>query len=285
MPPLRPLPVPAAYRTRRPAPGSVLLLALSPALALAQGGDTARVVAAKPATWHLQATAFHSQANNGIGTWRGQDVRLLYSGKRFSPFVSVGRQTRPAGHQEVAAVGSYVVLTPWAFTIVGMGVAPDYGTVLFPKRRTDASLYLSVPKVRGLLVSGGVTDLRFTDPRTGGTILSVGPTLYFGRGIYTASLFLNRDRASGARSSSWQTGAQWGTQGKYWVGAGMGAGNEAYRILSATPFDARFRSRFYSAFVSKWITTGTGVSLRLDYEDKIDAFQRRALGLSYFVDF
>jgi hypothetical protein len=37
--------------------------------------------------------------------------------------------------------------------------------------------------------------------------------------------------------------------------------------------------------VSKWITSGTGVSLRLDYEDKIDAFQRRALGLSYFVDF
>ena len=65
----------------------------------------------------------------------------------------------------------------------------------------------------------------------------------------------------------------------------MGAGNEAYRILSATPFDARFRSRFYSAFASKWITSGTGVSLRLDYEDKIDAFQRRALGLSYFVDF
>jgi hypothetical protein len=110
MPPFRPLSVTDTRRASLPVLGAVLLLSLRTTAVLAQGGDTARVVAAKPATWHLQATAFHSQANNGIGTWRGQDVRLLYSGKRFSPFVSVGTQSRPAGHQEVAAVGSYVVL-------------------------------------------------------------------------------------------------------------------------------------------------------------------------------
>jgi len=269
----------------RLSPVAGALLALLPALLPAQVGDTARVVTGKPATWHLQANTFYSEANNGYGVWRGHDVRLLYSGTRFSPFVSLGTQIRPSGHQEVAAVGSYVVLTPWAFAIVGIGVAPDYGTVLFPKRRTDASLYLSVPKVKGLLMSAGVTDLRFTDPRTGGTILSVGPTLYRGKGIFTAAVFLNQDRASGARSSSWQLGAQWGAQGNYWVGAGLGAGNEAYRVLAATPFDARFRSQFSTAFLSKWLTANTGVSLRLDLEHKIDTFQRRAFGLSYFVDF
>lgn len=265
---------------------ATLLCLLSPLSLGAQPGDSARVIApAKPASWHVQANAYYSSADNGFGVWRGQDVRLLYSGKRFSPFVSLGSQSRSNGHQEALGAGSYIVLTPWMFSIVGIGVAPDRGTVLFPRVRTDASLFVAVPGVKGVLMSGGLTDLRFTDPRAGGRIVSLGPTIYRGRGIYSGSIFLNQDRASGARSQSWQVGGQWGAQGQYWIGGGIGAGNEAYRLLSATPFDARFRSQFGSAFVSKWITKGTGVSVRVDVERKIDVFNRRAVGLSYFVDF
>ncbi|MBL0938220.1 MAG: YaiO family outer membrane beta-barrel protein [Gemmatimonadaceae bacterium] len=264
----------------------VSVVLLTPALLEAQARDSARVIAPdRPASWHLQTSTYYSSADNGYGVWTGQDARLLYSGKRVSPFLSLGSQQRPEGHQEAVGLGSYVNLTKWAYAIVGIGTAPDRGTVLFPRIRSDATLFLSVPKMPGVLVSTGFTDLRYSDKRAGGRIISVGPTVYRGRGIYNGAVFFNEDRASGARSHAWQAGGQWGTQGRFWIGGGVGAGNEAYRLLAATPFDARFQSRFASAFVSKWVTKRSGVSVRLDYENKVDVFQRRAIGLTYFVDF
>lgn len=242
-------------------------------------------MSAQPAKWHLIANTFYSSADNGFGVWRGEDVRLLYSGTRFSPFVNAGYQTRNNGTQATVGVGSYINITPWLFSIVGVGTAPDNGVVHFPRLRSDASLFAKVPGLPGVLASAGITDLRFTDPRAGGRIVSLGSIVYRGRGIYSASVFLNEDRASGANSSSWQAGAQWGTQGDFWVGVGGFAGNEAYRVLSATGFDARFRTQAVFGFVSKWITKGTGVGLRYDYENKIDVYNRNAFQLTYFVDF
>ena len=247
--------------------------------------DTTRVVTAAPARWHAQATLSYSEADNGYGAWRGYDMRLLYSGKSFSPFVNVGTQSRQNGSQTAVGVGSYINITPWMFSIVGVGIAPDNGVVLFPKLRSDASLFVAVPGVKGVLASVGVTDLRFTDPRTGGRIFSLGSIVYHGPGIYSAAVRLNADRASGAQSSSWQAGAQWGAQGKYWVGLGVSAGNEAYQVLSAVPFDARFRSQSAQLFASKWVTANSGIGLRYDYEHKIDVYHRNGLSLSYFVDF
>ena len=263
------------------------LIGAVPTALHAQTRDSSRVVVPQqePAKWHLQLSSFYSKADNGFGVWQGQDARLLYSSTRLSPFVNVGTQSRPNGRQQLFGVGSYINIAPWMYAIVGVGHAPDNGVVHFPKYRSDASLFIAVPKAKGLLVTTGITDLRYTDSRAGGQILSLGSMLYKGRGIYNAAVYFNEDRASGARSHAWQAGGQWGTQGKYWVGGSVGAGNEAYRLLAATPFDARFRSTFASAFVSKWVTKGTGLSLRLDLERKVDTFNRQALGLMYFVDF
>jgi YaiO family outer membrane protein len=259
-----------------------VVLGVRPVLAQ---GDTSRVINAAPAKWHILANGFYSSADNGFGVWKGQDIRLLHSGTRFSPFANIGSQTRPNGTQGTFGAGSYITISPKMFAIVGVGSAPDNGVVLFPKLRTDASLFVSVPGLSGVLVSAGVTDLRFTDSRTGGQILSLGSMVYRGRGIYSAGLFLNKDRASGARSSSWQAGGQWGAQGSHWFGVGAAAGNEAYRILSVSGFDARFRTQSAYAFVSKWVTKGSGVGLRYDFENKIDVYNRHAFVLSYFVDF
>lgn len=265
--------------------GLILGCLLVGSTSLAAQGDTSRVKDAAPASWHAQVTGYYSRADNGYGVWKGQDARLLYSSKRVSPFLNIGSQTRPGGSQVAAGVGSYINLTSWMFSIVGIGVAPDNGVVLFPKVRTDASLFVAVPGVKGVLVNAGITDLRFTDSRTGGRILSVGSTLYRGKGIYSGAVYFNEDRAGGARSNSWQVGGQWGAQGSYWIGAGIAAGNEAYRLISATPFDARFRSQSGSFFVSKWVTKSSGVGLRYDYEHKIDVYHRNGFALSYFVDF
>lgn len=269
---------------------AALALATSPGSGVrqlcAQPADSIRTtVPPAPDRWHLQLSNFYSTADNGFGVWTGQDVRLLYSAKRVSPFVNVGTQQRPNGRQEAVGAGAYVVLTPWMYSIVGLGLAPDRGTVLFPRVRADASLFVAVPGVKGVLVNGGMTDLRFSQKEAGGQILSLGSTIYRGRGIYTGAVFLNRDRASNARSHSWQVGSQWGVQGRFWVGGSLGVGNEAYRLISATPFDARFENRFVTGFVSKWLTRRTGLSLRLDYERKVDVYHRQAAGLSYFVDF
>jgi YaiO family outer membrane protein len=242
-------------------------------------------VSPAPVNWHLQVNGYYSSADNGFGEFHGQDARIMYSGKRLSPFGSIGSQSRPTGSQTAFGVGSYITLAPWMFAIVGVGMAPDHGIVLFPKLRTDAGVFVAVPGVKGVLVSGGFTDLRFTDSRTGGRIWSFGPTVYRGRGIYSAGIHLNTDRASGAQSSSWQAGGQWGAQGSYWVGLGVGAGNEAYQVLSAIPFDARFRSQSASLFASKWVSKRSGVGLRYDYEHKLDVYHRSAFSLSYFVDF
>jgi YaiO family outer membrane protein len=262
------------------------LVAMTPATVSGQSADSVRVRRpASQANWHLQLSNFYSSATDGYGVWQGQDVRLLYSGKRMSPFVNAATQSRPNGRQAAYGAGAYVVLTPWMYSIVGVGVAPAAEAVLFPRVRSDVSLFASVPKLSGVLMSAGFTDLRFEDDRAGGQIVSVGSTVYRGKGIYSGALFFNRDRASGAPSRSWQLGGQWGAQGQYWLGASVGVGNEAYRLLSATPFDARFENRFVTAFASKWITARTGATLRLDYERKVDVFHRRAVQLMYFVDF
>lgn len=252
----------------------------------AQSTDSVRT-AINPRTpsWHLQVSTFYSSADNGFGVWKGQDIRLLYSSSRLSPFIGIGSQSRVSGNQQVYGGGSYINITPWMYAIVGLGMAPDRGAILFPRLRSDIGVFVAVPKVKGLLVTSGITDLRYQDKRAGGRIVPVGAILYHGRAIYSGSVYLNQDRASGARSTAWQAGGQWGAQGQYWVGGSFGAGNEAYRLLSATPFDARFKSQFVSAFASKWLTTKTGVSLRFDYEHKDAVFNRQALGLSYFVDF
>ena len=248
-------------------------------------GDTVRVISAAPASWFVQVNGFYSQADNGFGVWRGLDVRLLHAGKRLSPFLNAGSQTRQEGTQTALGVGSYVTITPKIFAIVGAGMAPDHGVVFFPKLRTDAAIFVAVPGLKGVLASVGVTDLRFTDSRTGGQIWSLGSMVYRGRGIYSAGIFHVTDRASGDQSSSWQAGGQWGAQGRYWIGLGASAGTEAYRVLTATPFDARFRSQSALAFASKWVTKNSGVGLRYDFENKIDAYHRHAFVLSYFVAF
>jgi YaiO family outer membrane protein len=243
------------------------------------------VQAGAPPKWLVQLTTYYSDVNNGFGVWQGQDFRVLYAGRRISPFLSVGTQARPGGNQQVVSFGSYIPINRWLFAVVGLGHAPDRGTVLFPKLRADVSAVVTVPGVPGLLFSTGLTDVRYTDPRTGGLIGTLAPTLYKGKGIYSASVFLNRDRASGVGSGAWQVNAQWGQQGRYWVGGGLGSGTEAYRLLLATPFDARFSSQSANVFVTKWLTQRSGATVRLDLEQKTEVYLRKALTLTLFSEF
>lgn len=264
---------------RRSALIPIALLVARAALAQERASDEAT----RP--FHLEMDAFYQSLDAGYGAWRGVDVRLQYASPRATPFAFVSSQTRDEGTQVNAGVGSYVTLTPWLYAIVGASSAPDNGVVLYPTLRADASLYAAVPGVRGLVVTGGFTEIRYSQSGSGGRIASLGSMLYHGRGIYSGIVRFNTDRASGLHSRSYLATGQWGGQGRYWIGANVGGGNEAYQVLSASPFDARFESRSAAAFLQKWVTRSQGVTVRYDFEHKLRTYHRNGLTVGYFVDF
>lgn len=267
---------------------AVLALAL-PAIARAQSTTQPTVAASAapptPRPFHLEVSGFYHALDNDYGPWRGVDLRLLYVTRRFTPFAFLSSQTRREGTQQNAGIGSYVTIAPGLYAILGVSAAPGSDVVLYPRVRADAMLAAAVPGVPGLLANAGLTEIRYDQAGQGGRIVSVGPTLYRGRGIYTGVVRFNTDRASGLHSHSYQVGGQWGAQGRYWVGGSVGAGNEAYQVLSVTPFDARFESRLASAFYQRWLAPAHGVTVRYDFERKLRTYQRHGFTVGYFVDF
>src|SRR5262245_15506514 len=168
---------------------------------LCAGAQTDAVPVSRPTPFHLEVGAFYQALTRDYGSWRGADVRLMYTTPRVSPFAFVSTQTRREGTQQSGGFGSYVTLNRWRYAIVGVSVAPDEDVVLYPHVRADASAYATVPGVEGLVFSAGLTEIRFAD-EAGGRIVSLGPMLYHGRGIYSGLIRLNNDRAGGARSAS-----------------------------------------------------------------------------------
>jgi YaiO family outer membrane protein len=234
--------------------------------------------------FHLEIDGFYHALTREYGSWRGGDIRLMYATPRATPFLFLSTQTRDEGSQQSAGIGSYITLNRWLYTIVGVSIAPDDDVVLYPRVRADASAYATVPGVRGLVASVGLTEIRYAGA-AGGRIVSVGPMYYGGRGIYSGVLRLNTDRVSGAHSASGLVGGQYGTQGRYWVGGSVSLGKEAYAALSATPFDVRFTSAGASLFASAWVARHQGVTARYDLEHKRQAYHRHGVTLSYFIDF
>jgi len=290
MPPLGPLLRLSPRQRLRPAALGLLAAALAAAPLAGQAAlDSAsrRPVLNRPEfpVWLVQGTSYYNAVDNGFGAWYGQDVRIQRTTRYTAAFVTAGTQTRPQGSQQVLAVGTILSILPRLSASASVSLAPDYGTVLFPRRRRDVGLMYTVPWIDGLLWNTVLTDVGYTDRRIGGTIFSGGPLYYRGLGIYTAQAFVNRDRASGALSGAFQVSAQRGLQGRYWIGGGFGGGNEAYRLLLDVPFDARFSSRSANVFATRWFTRNLGGTARMDLEEKRSVYRRLALSLSVFTEF
>jgi YaiO family outer membrane protein len=226
---------------------------------------------------------FYHSLDNGYSDWRGADLRLSLTSPAISPFLGVSTQHRREGHQENFGLGSYVTINRHFYTIVGVSAAPGGTAVLYPRLRADVALVSDSRVVPGLMIATGFTHL-MADRGSTGQILSVGPIYYRGPLILTGSLRLNHDGVGGANSGSGDVGAQYGAQGRYWIGGGIGTGREAYQLLSATPFDVRFTNVGGSLFYQRWVTTKTAVTTRFDYEHKLTAYRRRGISLSYHVE-
>ena len=235
--------------------------------------------------FHLEVGKFYYSFSRGAGYLHGESMRLFYTMPRATPILSISRQTNASGSQFDFGLASYITLNERFYAIVGVSHAPDRGTVLYPKTRLDASLLGNVPSVQGLVLSAGVTDIYGSTKDSGGTIFSVGSLYYRGRAISSAVVRFNRDRLSGAPSRSVQIGTQYGEQGRYWIGASVTHGTEAYQLGGAVPFDVRFEGVGASAFIQRWLSPSQGIAVRYDYEHKYTAFVRGGGAITYFVDF
>ena len=240
---------------------------------------------AKNTPFHLEAGTFYYSLSRGYGHMRGENLRLFYTTPRATPILSISRQTHGDGSQIEFGLASYITISDRYYAIVGASHAPDRGTVLYPKTRFDAALLGKVPRVRGLVLSAGITEIHGATKNSGGTIYSVGSLYYRGRAISSAVVRFNRDRQSGAGSSSEQIGMQYGEQGRYWIGASVTHGTEAYQLVGEVPFDVRFEGVGASMFFQKWISRRHGFAFRYDYEHKYTAFVRAGGAITYFVDF
>ncbi|MBW3630627.1 MAG: YaiO family outer membrane beta-barrel protein [Gemmatimonadetes bacterium] len=240
--------------------------------------DSARAPAGR-----LELSAYHHSLSAGYGSWRGLDVRARVAGTRVSPWLSGSWQRRREGSQTSFGAGSYLFLSPAVYAIVGASAAPGGTAELFPHLRLDATLLASVPGVPGWVLSAGATDVRFVEA-SGGSILSLGSILYRGPIVTQAIVRTNRDRESGARSFSAQLVGQGGREGVAWLGGSLGMGNEAYRVVGPTPFDARFQSLTGSIFYTRWIEERRGLTVRTEYEHRLDTYDRVGLSASFFFE-
>lgn len=269
--------------TRSPV-SHALLLAVStimlPVTAAAQQPN----VAGPAAPFSVDVSGYYQSLDNRYSDWRGVDLRLAYAGNRFSPFALASTQSRREGRQNSYGLGSYAVFGPHDYAIVDMSVATGGTAVFFPRLRWDATLISDTRIVPGLVIATGYTYVSFGGGSSG-SIASVGPIYYRGPLILSSVARLNHDNAGGATTGSAEAAGQYGREGWQWVGAVLTAGHEAYQVLAVTPFDAQFTNVGAAVFYQRWLTSRTAARVRLDYEAKITAYQRRGVTFSYRVAF
>jgi len=235
-------------------------------------------------SYYLEIGGFYHSLDNNYGTWRGGDIKLGFTGlPRFSPYFTFSSQTRSGGSQQNYGTYSYVTLGKGIYSVVGVSGAPEKKAILYPKVRMDVGLFVPVlPK--GLILSIGHTEF-FMGDGGGGGIQSFGAIYYHGRLVLSGGGNVNRSRPGADYSSSGQAGFQFGSQGKYWIGAGMSGGKIAYQTLGLVPFDVRFDTVGTNVFYQQWLTGKFGVILHYDFQNQFEAFRRHGGSLSFFFEF
>jgi len=255
------------------------------------GTDTGTVPAApanpadKEPAYYLELGGSYSILDRGAPAWKEFSLRFGYTGKkRFTPFVTISTQNRGAGSQQNYGAYSYLTLNKRLIAIVGASGAPGQNPILYPKLRTGGTLLMGIiPKVPGLFLSTGYSDLRFPGG-SGGGIGSLG-AIYYGKVVLSASVNFNHSWPGGFNSQSAQAGFQYGHQGKYYIGAGVGGGDAAYALIGLVPLNVKFNSLSANVFYQKWLTRRFGLICRYDYLNEVAFFQKHGVYLGAFFGF
>ena len=245
-----------------------------------------------PLPMHLEVGTYQSHVTNGYGYWRGVDAQLWYRGnKRFVPALIVDSQTRPQGTQQNYQAFSYANWTRNFYTTQAVSFAPQNNTpgvvntaIFFPKYRVDAKAYYKLPASRQFVIDGGVTYFTYGGP-VRGQIFNAGFIYYPKRMVIEGNLFVNRTQPGDLMSAAGSVSAQYGREGKYWVGAVVGGGNEAYRYVATRPVEVNLTGYSTQVFFRKWLTRNAGIYVALDDSTKIGYYSRIGVIARVFYDF
>lgn len=234
--------------------------------------------------WHFELGGSFASVNNNYGRWYGGETKIAYTGsKRFTPMFSAGTQTRPEGTQQAYGFGSYVNFGKYAYAIVGVGFAPNHGTILFPSFRYDLMGVVKAPKVKGLLLTTGYSSYRMGGGNA--KIASAGGIYYYKRAIFNGGIAFNKSYPGGLPSKSGYLSVMTGQQGKYWLGGGVSGGNLHYQLISVIPYDVNFDSYGFSAFFQKWLGRNWGLTHRFYFTNVMSAYISNSISVSLFYDF
>lgn len=234
--------------------------------------------------WHFEIGGSFASLNNNYGRWYGGDTKIAYTGsKYFTPMVSAGSQTRPEGTQQAYGFGSYVNFSKYAYAIVGVGFAPNRGTILFPSFRYDLMGVVKAGNIKGLLMTVGYTSYRMGGGKA--KIASVGGIYYLKKVILNGAIAFNRSYPGNLPSKSGYLSFMTGKQGKHWWGAGVSGGNAHYQTVSIIPFDVRYNAVGFSAFYQKWLGRHWGITPRYYFTRLFNAYTSHSTSITFFYDF
>lgn len=237
--------------------------------------------------FRLELGGYTNQVDRGYGNWRGLEAQLwIRAHARFIPAFLVDTQTRPTGTQQNYVFLSYANWSQSFYTVQGVSWAPQRSdeAVYFPKRRYDIKGFFKLPPKRNLVLGAGFT--RFDMGAQGhGQIFNLGATYYRDKLIVEGNAFINRNQPGSHVSSSGRLSIQYGTEGRYWVGASVGGGRELYQYVGQVPFDVQFSSYSASVFYRRWFTRHVGVHVSADYLDKLHAYRRVGISSRIFFEF
>ncbi len=244
-----------------------------------------------PLPMRLEVGTYHSYAGKHYGYWRGADAELwIRYSKRFIPVLTIDSQTRPQGTQQNFGFFSYMNWTKSFYTTQGVTFAPQsspFGVaqpIYFPKQRYDLKAYYKLPAEPSLVLDTGITYLDYGGSIKG-EIFSAGFIYYPKRMVVDGNLFVNHNRPGGMVSAAGSLSAQYGREGKYWIGATVSGGHEAYRYMAATPVDVNLNGFSTQVFFRKWMSRHTGFVLSLDQQTKFTAYSRIGMVGKLFFEF
>lgn len=236
--------------------------------------------------FRLEASSFDNVVSNGFGHWWGGGIDLSWKASdRLTAAGSIFSQRRPGETEQFAGVRTLMNWSKWFYTDLSLsGGGPDDPGAFFPKLRYDLTANLKVPKMPGLILTGGLTRLYFGRPNDG-RIGRGGAIYYWRRFVFQGNLNFNNARPGNRKSKSANGAVQYGQEGHYWIGLVGGGGREAWQTLALTPQDVEFTSYSASVFVRKWLAPAYGVAVSYSYALKRTAYRINGLEMKFFLDF
>lgn len=232
----------------------------------------------------LETGTYQYGTTNGYGYWRGADATLWLRGNaRFTPIFQFNSQTRPTGTQQNYGFLSFANWSPNFYTTQGVSFSPSRpGAAWFPNQRVDFKAHYKVPWNRRFLLTSGLTHYRFDSP-IHGNLYSAGFLYYFPKLIVEGNYYLNHNQPNHRIGHSGTLSAQYGREGRYWVGATVGGGKEVYTYIVETPLEVNLNGVSTTLFFRKWFNRHYGIYAAYDQQTKFGAFSRHGgIGRMFF---